>query len=268
MAEVAALLAESQLARDEQERYLAVTRKMTEAPPMAWHRHVLDVEPSSGTRSLAGVVISRLKAWTTTPPVQRAAIVDAIVSKDAEVIAERLRSAKFWFESHLRDLKAGSTTTSAANVRERWQEYNAALTAAGQPPVMLPNEVLHAEQAERERAAKAELAKQENETTLQKCESRIEKTERQLRLYGDPRDPFLTYDPQKIERTYGEVRKVPQDMDPAEYRAALKRIFNRWFPYWEDLDKREQAANPTEVVPTLAPTPPPPPPLLLRVVHA
>jgi DNA-binding transcriptional ArsR family regulator len=148
MAEVIALLSKSELSRDEQERYLAITRKMVEPPPIAWHVHALDVKPSSGTKSIAGVVISRLKEWTTTPTDQRAAIIDAIVSKDAEVIAKRLKSAKFWYEGYLKDLKDGHTQV-VAKVRERWERYNAALKAAGQPPVVLPNEVIHAERGQR-----------------------------------------------------------------------------------------------------------------------
>jgi hypothetical protein len=153
LSEVAALLAESQLAPDEQRRYLDVTRKMDEPPPIAWHVHALDVKPSSGTKSIAGVVISRLKAWTTTPTDQRAAIVDEIAARDAEVIAKRLRSAGFWYKANLGILKADSGQITAAEVRRSWEQYNAALAAAGQPAVQLPNEVLHAEEAKRKRAA-------------------------------------------------------------------------------------------------------------------
>jgi hypothetical protein len=246
IAEVIALLAKSQLERDEQERYLEIAKRLAETdnpPPTAWHRHVLDVKPSTGMISLAGIIIARLKKWTTTPAEQRAAIVDEIEAKDAEVIAKRLRSAKFWYEAKLGSLKADRNQITPAEVRRSWSEYNAALVAAGQPAVMLPNEVLHAEETQRKRdelaaeSAKAEV-KRSNEKTLQDCESRIEKVKRQLGLYGMG---DITCESEKFERTYDAIRSVSLDMDPTEYRSALKGTFIEAFPFWEALDEREKA---------------------------
>jgi len=141
LAEVVALLAKSKLSPAEQGRYLSVSRNLAGSsapPPVAWHRHALDVQPSRGTLSLAAVTISRLKAWETTPPDRR-----AVVMRDTSALAEALRQAETDYRHRLMLLR--SNGISAAEVRQSWQRFNAAAAAAGQAVVMLDAAVIRAE---------------------------------------------------------------------------------------------------------------------------